>query len=179
MVTAGDPGTGFGNAFAVILRTTDGGQSWQIQHESQRNPTTCWKITFPTDSIGYVSIEIYDLDSVFVLKTTDQGVSWQEKFIDDNEPWFQGIGFVNKNTGWIGPSGAYSTTDGGETWQPATFVANFNRFRKVNDTLADKEFSHGNHVVEFQIAPLKNSLFLCVMEADDVQIISKPPASFP
>lgn len=237
----GDPGTGFGDAFAVILRTTDGGQSWQIQHESLRNPTTCWKITFPTDSVGYVSVESYDLDSVFVLKTTDQGVTWQEKFIDDDAPWFQGIGFVDKNTGWIGPDGAYSTTDGGATWQPATFLANFNRFRKVNDTLAfaagkrvwrwtrttvstadpvpvknpgfalgqnypnpfsgkttipfyvprlsrvkinvydiagrfirtliDKDVSEGNHEVAFQIAPFKNSLFLCVLEAGDVQIM--------
>ena len=40
---------------AVILGTTDGGATWTTRHTTDRTAEWCWKISFPTSLIGYVS----------------------------------------------------------------------------------------------------------------------------
>jgi len=118
---------------ARVLSTTDGGANWTVRHTGSRAGEWCWKISFPTPSVGYVSLErIGGLG--FLLKTTDGGATWSElEFVAANE---QGIGFATETLGWIGGAAnpTYVTTDGGATWQVDGFGANVNRFRMVSET---------------------------------------------
>ena len=80
------------------------------------------------------------------MKTTDGGVSWEEKLFRNYTQ--QGIGFINESTGWIGGwSGAtYETTDSGNSWHLAGWGRNVNRFRFINDTVA---YSVGQRVYKY------------------------------
>ena len=141
------PDTGFtvglsnslhGNSSGVILSTVDGGQTWQKVHTTSRTGEWCWKISFPSRKVGYVSLQRNSLSPIYFLKTTDGGVTWEEKLFRNEYYYVQGIGFVNENVGWIGGNNThptYKTTDGGETWTNAGFGNRLNRFRFVNDTL--------------------------------------------
>ncbi len=86
---------------AVILGTTNGGATWTTRHTTNRLGEWCWKISFPTPSIGYVSIERFS-GSTYFLKTTDGGQTWAEHLFRDNYI-VQGIGFVTRY--WAGPEG--------------------------------------------------------------------------
>ena len=127
---------GYPTSKALILYTTDGGQSWS-QYIGQSLDELCWKIDFPSRTTGYVSVQNGGSNNVnHVFKTTNGGVSWQELGFSDGTMWLQGIGFINELTGWTGTSESVMTADGGLTWTPAPMVTNFNRFRKINDTTA-------------------------------------------
>ncbi len=123
------------NVHAVILATTNGGTSWQVRHTTQRAEEWCWKISFPTSSIGYVSIESFNGPSWY-LKTTNGGQTWLEPFFADLEP-VQAIGFATPSLGWIGGVAfpTYETTDGGVTWHGAGFGENLNRVRMLGTNL--------------------------------------------
>jgi photosystem II stability/assembly factor-like uncharacterized protein len=113
---------------AVVLRTTNGGTNWNRRYISPRLGAWAWKISFPSASIGYVSIES-SIGPMTFLKTTDGGISWTEKLCPNSNE--QGIGFLNDDVGWLGGWGSptYSTTDGGENWEPLNFMVNLNRIR--------------------------------------------------
>jgi len=132
----GSVGTFPDSSRAVVLRTTNGGVSWQTQHTSSGLGEWAWKISFPSALTGYVSVERGSGPMIF-LKTTDGGITWTEKSCPNfNE---QGIGFLNDNVGWLGGWGnpTYSTTDGGDTWQTLNFMMqNLNRIRFVGDGIA-------------------------------------------
>jgi photosystem II stability/assembly factor-like uncharacterized protein len=120
---------------AVILATTDGGATWTTRHTTDRLGEWCWKISFPSPSVGYVSIERFSGDTYF-LKTTDGGETWQDLFFR-NGYIVQGIGFATTARGWIGgPTGpTYESSDGGAIWQLAGFGVHINRFRFLGQTL--------------------------------------------
>lgn len=121
---------------AVVLRTRDGGASWETAFVSEHAGEWGWKITFPTPEVGYVSVE--RLRGVArVLKTTDGGDTWTEAAIPDSGP-LQGIGFITKWQGWTGGRGTpFRTLDGGVTWQEDDTELDpaVNRFRFFGDTL--------------------------------------------
>jgi len=124
------------NSRGVILFTSDGGANWSLQHMTTSIGHWCWKISFPSPNIGYVSLETFsdDITSYF-LKTTDGGMNWEEKLMVGGYRE-QGIGFATDSIGWVGGSEAtYGTTDGGASWQLADFGENINRFRMLSDTL--------------------------------------------
>ena len=129
------------NSRGIILFTGDGGNTWQEKYRTTNSPLWCWKISFPTKKVGYVSLETpleFGVRRTFFLKTIDQGINWQEKpFLDNNTLyWEQGMGFATPNTGWIGGgNNTYESIDGGETWVITDNAANLNRVRMVNDTL--------------------------------------------
>jgi len=109
----------------AISRTTDGGSTWQPVWDG--TPQRSWvdRVQFPTATIGYATGNC-------VLKTTDQGQTWQAL------PWTHGLvnqmAFVDANVGFAQtisgvicdpgpcsgpavPSALYRTQDGGQTWQ--------------------------------------------------------------
>lgn len=116
----------------VILRTTDGGQSWAEKTVEQPG------IVIPRlNSIYFVSPEMgwaagVDLaQNGLLLKTTDAGENWVVSRIGVNQIPMT-IFFADSETGWMGgatpasgddegaggPSVILGTTDGGRTWQP-------------------------------------------------------------
>jgi len=110
-------------AQALILRTEDGGQTWQEAYRGTRNFENCWKMCFPTKDIGYATVQTYDdknANQVFI-KTTNGGKSWAEMPLTQDAAARQfGIGFVDANRGFIGTrQQGFETQDGGKSWTPA------------------------------------------------------------
>ncbi|MBK7160478.1 MAG: T9SS type A sorting domain-containing protein [Ignavibacteria bacterium] len=130
------------NGNAVVLRTVDGGVTWNQAYRSSSPGKLCWKVSFVNKNLGYVSIQ----GSSYYLKSTNGGVSWEEKLFRSYIQ--QGIGFINENTGWIGgwTGSTYETTDAGNSWHLAGWGKNVNRFRFINDTLA---YSVGERVYKY------------------------------
>lgn len=130
---------------AVVIITTNGGNSWQRVFRSARSNEWCWKISFFSRTSGYVSIERFS-GFAYILKTTNGGFNWSEIPFRDYD--VEGIGFINENTGWVGgwTGPTWQTTNGGTNWQMATWGFFLNRFRFLNDTLA---YSVGQRVYKF------------------------------
>ncbi|MDQ3020313.1 MAG: YCF48-related protein [Bacteroidota bacterium] len=141
---------------AVVIKTTNGGTSWQRVHKTTRTGEWCWKIHFINRQVGYVSIEKY-ANPTFILKTVNGGNSWQEISLPTNITNLEGIGFLNENTGWVGGWGtnysfpSYETTNGGSNWHLAGWGINVNRFRFLNDTLA---YAVGDRVYKYSREPV-------------------------
>src|SRR5262249_20359114 len=120
-------GDGVGNSGAeqlashtVILGTIDGGATWQLRFKSTQSGTWAWKISFPSDTIGYVA-EQGPNQGGFVIKTTDGGMTWTESSIGVSVG-FSGIGFATEDIGWVGADTAtFETDDGGVTWSEVRF----------------------------------------------------------
>jgi len=157
-VVAGCTGTDFINEKIAVWRTVNGGETWDLAyHDSSTYNGHSWKLDFPSRLVGYASIESSCIcDTTPVLKTIDGGITWEKQIWDTDfeaiYPYQQGIGFISETTGWCGGFGiaAKETIDGGETWTPIPFVANFNRFRKVNDSIA---YACGERIWKFSNQP--------------------------
>jgi photosystem II stability/assembly factor-like uncharacterized protein len=118
---------------AVILKTRDGGKTWVKKYESTRAFEDSWKCSFPSEHVGYASVQSYDDKSAqrFVAKTTDAGETWQElALVADASVHELGIGFVDENLGWVGAvPHAFQTRDGGKTWSVAEMGNAVNKLR--------------------------------------------------
>jgi photosystem II stability/assembly factor-like uncharacterized protein len=140
----------FTNSSAVVLITTNGGVSWQRSHITNRSGEWCWKISFVSRNVGFVSVERFNGMS-YILKTTNGGFNWSEIpfMVYDQE----GIGFINENTGWVGgfTNPTYKTTNGGNTWIPDSWGMTINRFRFLSDTLG---YASGRTIYKFTREPI-------------------------
>jgi photosystem II stability/assembly factor-like uncharacterized protein len=121
---------------AVLLFTSDGGNTWSERYRGERKGEWFWKISFPNDRVGYISIESMKAPT-HGIKTTDKGLTWTDMPISSKHFTIQGIGFVNEKVGWVGgwDMKALETKDGGITWTESSIVNNINRFRFFGDTL--------------------------------------------
>ena len=143
---------------ALVLRTTDGGTTWQTAFQGTTAGQLCWKIFFATATTGYVSIEPFPQQGQSYtpqyLKTTNRGFSWEVHSMPQNTVNMQGIGFLSDGLrGWTGGfGGTYETTNGGITWDRLTIIGtnnpthNLNRVRMFSDTLG---YATGRTVYKF------------------------------
>lgn len=58
-----------------------------------------------------------------ILRTTDEGATWEEQFhviAEDGDVWLRCVGFATESRGWVGTTTAekrlFETSDGGDTW---------------------------------------------------------------
>lgn len=101
--------------YGLILRSTDGGQSWI---ESEVSGDFFQAISFPSHTTGYMVGY-----NGTILKTTDNGLNWKHQRRGDaitvaDKP-FLGLHFINEQNGYIvGENGlCWLTSNGGENWQ--------------------------------------------------------------
>ncbi|HMT28827.1 MAG TPA: T9SS type A sorting domain-containing protein, partial [Bacteroidia bacterium] len=117
---------------ANILKSTDGGVSWQQVFVASKPSTTVWKIFMRPSGKGIASIQSYLTDTLKAAITNDFGDTWQEVNVAPPDPnWMAGVCFLNDTLGWIsteynGPT--FETQDGGFTWNPISLVNGVNRF---------------------------------------------------
>ncbi len=129
---------------SVILKTTDGGNTWTKVFSDTTLGGRIWKIQM-LDRMNFVaSIEAYYYpDSVNMIKSVDGGNTWTiihaGSTTDSAIAWdciTQGIGFATPRIGWLGGyyKGLFQTTDGGATWDTVHFGTTFNRFFVIDST---------------------------------------------
>jgi photosystem II stability/assembly factor-like uncharacterized protein len=124
---------------ALILKTSDGGQTWEKVYQSNRPFETTWKASFPTRDIGYVTLQSYNPDPNVkqqrVAKTTDGGKTWTEiNLVEDAGAREFGIGFIDANNGFVGTmNSGYETQDGGQTWTKTDLGRACNKIRIYKD----------------------------------------------
>jgi|GEM_PF-1149426 len=96
----------------IILHTTDGGESWEIQFA--KRGTYLFGIFFSDSGNGWATGE-----GGLLMKTTNGGELWTQMPTTGTIKWLNGIWFFDKNNGFLtGESEtALSTNDGGETWK--------------------------------------------------------------
>jgi photosystem II stability/assembly factor-like uncharacterized protein len=121
---------------ALILKTTDGGQTWVKKYESTRPYENTWKCAFPSAKVGYATIQSYDENATarYVAKTIDGGETWTElPLVDDAKVREFGIGFLDESLGWVGAvPGAFETRDGGKTWSQVELGKATNKIRVIH-----------------------------------------------
>ncbi|MDZ4803859.1 MAG: YCF48-related protein [Candidatus Eisenbacteria bacterium] len=136
-----------------ILRTTDGGLTWNVVWTGTRYREHCWKISFPDWDNGFVSIEnLAGAGATYFLKSIDGGRSWQEQLAAPGYVNCQGIGFLNESIGWIGGwnTGTAVTTNGGANWTGGNFGFNVNRIQFLSPYLG---YACGADVYKYEANP--------------------------
>ena len=124
---------------ALILKTIDGGITWKKVYQSNRPYETTWKTSFPSDKVGYVTIQSYNPDSLAkqqrVAKTIDGGETWNEiNLVEDANAREFGVGFIDDKHGFIGTmNSGYETKDGGKTWTTVNLGMACNKIRIYKD----------------------------------------------
>lgn len=95
----------------TILKTTDGGSTWQTQNFL---PSEDWlSVYFTSIDVGYISSGIGK-----IYKTTDGGNNWTNIYTGQPNKFLTGIKFIDDNHGFIiGAGGTFiKTINGGATW---------------------------------------------------------------
>ena len=124
---------------ALILKTEDGGNSWRKVYQSDRPFEATWKASFPTEKVGYVSIQSYNPDPTVtqqrIAKTADGGETWTEiDLVQDSKAREFGIGFIDEKHGFVGTmNSGFETQDGGKTWNPINLGMACNKIRIYRD----------------------------------------------
>jgi len=88
-----------------ILKTTNKGKNWLVNSSLTSEPLR--KIVFTGNNTGFAAGNV-------ILKTTDSGQTWVQKYPHYSE--FHDIHFINAGKGFAAGSGNVYTTDGGENW---------------------------------------------------------------
>ena len=140
---------------SVVLRTLDGGNTWTKVFSDTTIGGRIWKIQFVDSMFGVGSVEPGYHDTVAMIKTIDGGNTWQLISVGHNTPWTfgwgtQGIGFLNRNKGWLGGyyNGMFETNDGGITWDSISINEECDRFFLVDSTFyvsANKVYKYSSN----------------------------------
>jgi photosystem II stability/assembly factor-like uncharacterized protein len=140
----------------VVLHTTDGGTTWRaapIRGLSPRGEWG-WKIQALDDTRMFVALQSFTDGAILISE--DAGKTWRRTRINDRQrnSDLQGIGFLDRNRGWVGGWGYTSgTTDGGSNWDDANEVGRrLNRFRFIGKPLRIG-FASGDTIYKFTNRP--------------------------
>ncbi len=103
---------------SYLLRTEDGGRSWQRVNLPYGNLTNLFftDVQFANANVGWMVGTLG-----FVLRSVDGGRTWQPQAISSEET-IADIVVLSANEAWICSitGGLWHTTDGGVTWEPET-----------------------------------------------------------
>jgi photosystem II stability/assembly factor-like uncharacterized protein len=134
------------SSVCTVIHTKDGGKTFDTVFASKTPSSLCWKVDFPSSTVGYVAVQDAGNGPPTFGKTTDGGLTWTESPLPDGGAPKKGyaaigIGFATENVGWVAAedpgSKVYRTSDGGLTWTVETGLkAPINRFRFLDKKTA-------------------------------------------
>jgi len=96
----------------VMLRTTNGGESWTKQTYDFLGGFN--SVVFTNDSCGWIAVI-----GGRILKTSDGGEGWENVLIAEDWRTFEEIQFYNDSIGWIseyGGNSIFKSINGGKNW---------------------------------------------------------------
>ena len=122
----------------VILRTTDGGATWEVVHKTNIPNEYVWKLQTPDKVHFYAAVQNAPGAQLRMLRSPTEGKSWFTTIVKPHSGFIQMIGFLDKYVGWTGGEGLlFKTTDGGLTWsENITLGDTYNRFFRLNSKIA-------------------------------------------
>jgi photosystem II stability/assembly factor-like uncharacterized protein len=99
----------------TIIRTTDGGDSWEIQNSTVH--TFIMDIFFIDENFGWALTlrDEFPFNSI-ILKTTNGGDEWRADTFPDSTKLIRTIFFFDSLNGFAGGSYIAHTSDGGNSW---------------------------------------------------------------
>ncbi len=107
----------------VIIKTSDGGETWETIYPVSGTSVSFEKIEFITVDLGFVAG--YGL----LMKTADGGETWTDVDVDSGVYLYNNLSFFDENNGFVSAQlddapyfAIYLTADGGETWSAAVDV---------------------------------------------------------
>ncbi len=108
-IAVGDLGT--------VIKTTDGGESWDVQHHAGGTSNNLNGIHFIDEMTGWATGGIWYENKNVLLKTVNGGKTWTEVGTETDLS-LNAVCFVNADTGIVvGEDGIIiRTTDGGSSW---------------------------------------------------------------
>src|SRR5437016_3205604 len=108
--------------YGMIVRTTNGGNSWTIQ--TSGTTQTLWAVSFTDENHGTAVGE-----GGVIVRTTDGGAHWVPQ-PSGTTLQFRAVSFTDSNNGTaVGEGGTIvRTTDGGNTWGPQSSGTSNNLF---------------------------------------------------
>lgn len=144
-------------AEGLVLRTEDGGRTWQEVYRSGRKFELIWKASFPEGSdTGYATVQSYDQARAtqLVIRSDDKGKTWREiEMAQDPAARQFGIGFVSKDIGFVGTAaGGFATKDGGVTWERVAIARAANKFQAVPTENGVRLYAIGTEVQAIDLA---------------------------
>ena len=106
-----------GSYFPVIMRSADGGQTWDYRQHEFFCANACGYAWYGIDSPDGQNVWVTGEKGI-ILHSADRGLTWTTQ--RTGEPWeeLMDVSFVDAKNGWVvGWSGTIlRTTDGGATW---------------------------------------------------------------
>jgi photosystem II stability/assembly factor-like uncharacterized protein len=138
-----DRQNGWARGANSILKTTDGGHSWQkVLTTGRREPmgaffhdaTTAWAVVGVAD----------DATNATVFRTSDGGHAWSTAEVHEQSPiMYSFLSFSDKSRGWLmlipdhgmnsSPGELFRTDDAGRSWRQINSVRLFDNFEKLTD----------------------------------------------
>jgi photosystem II stability/assembly factor-like uncharacterized protein len=104
---------GGGATAGIILRTSNGGNTWSL---NQYSSCPLMRVTFTSPTVGYIAGWCHQ-----IVKTTNGGLNWYNQVSPSNNQLYRDVFFMSENTGYIvGQHGdvpyglILKTTNGGE-----------------------------------------------------------------
>lgn len=164
------------NDGGVLLKTTDGGATWTEVYNTQSGSEYIWKLDFVNNQVAYGAIESFTGSPASIIKTVDGGNTWITLQVDTVFRDLQGIGFINQDTGWVGPRNTlvYETVDGGNTWAQISLSSNINRFFRVNSSLV---YASGQYVYKYGDGAVSTQELSDVADVHSISSIAPNPFS--
>lgn len=101
----------FGGGVGRIVRSSDGGRTWQVQHTV---PGAYMEGVEALDTQTVLALGQIPLGPRFILRTSNGGQTWND--VSPSQAVFMDTDFVDASTGWVVGGRIYKTTNGGQGW---------------------------------------------------------------
>jgi len=133
-----------GGDSGIIIHTSNGGQSWQIQEN--RPETQVVDIFFLDENTGWaLSWNLINPFGTFIHRTTNGGSNWNREPYPEPNKFFKSIYFLDSLNGWMGGGGFVGTKDGGFEWNPVQIDSGLlSQFPVLNFSFYSPKYGYAN-----------------------------------